>query len=88
MKKEKAKKVYKDFYGFSNKSEYEIDLASMKNLTQLGRVTEIVYKAKKHNDRKFYNYKHVFKKCPVLLFNGKELIIYGKFKVTEKGIEG
>jgi hypothetical protein len=84
----KAAKLHKDFFGREAASEFEIDLGEFKELTQLGKVHAIEYKARKHKDKQQQIYRHTFKCNPLLLSNGKDIIIYGKFKITERGIEG
>jgi hypothetical protein len=61
-------------------------MKSMKILSQLGKVHAIEYKAKKFKDKEQTIYRHVFKKKPLLLSNGKQLIIYGEFEINERGI--
>jgi hypothetical protein len=83
-----SKEIFKKFHGRESTGYYEIELGSMKSLTELGKVFAIEYKAKKHKDRKVHVYRHRFKKMPVLLTNGKELIIYGEFEIKPEGITG
>jgi hypothetical protein len=83
---DKTKRTYVKFHGREPASEFDIELDEMSHLTMLGKIHAIEYKAKKHNDREQQTYRHVFKKSPLLLWNGKELIIYGEIKVTERGI--
>ena len=88
MSEQKIEKLYKKFYGHSSKSEYIIDIGSFKILAELGKVNAIEYNAKKHNDRKVHTYRHVFKKKPILLTNGKDFLIVGDFEIKEEGITG
>lgn len=86
MKKEKAAKLHKKFFGREAASEFEIDLADMNNLTMLGKVNAVEYTARKHKDKQQVIYRHSFKKKPFLLSNGKELLIVGEFEINERGI--
>jgi hypothetical protein len=92
MKRKKVKKnpedLFKEFYGREPSSEFDIDLADMKKLTMLGKVHAVEYVARKHSDKKQQTYRHVFKQkpAPVLLWNGKELLIYGDIEVNERGV--
>lgn len=88
MSERKAEKIYKKFYGREPNSEYTVNLKSMQFLTELGKVEAIEYKAKKHSDRKKHIYRHVFKKKPLLLTNGEQLIIFGDFEIKAEGITG
>jgi|WetSurMetagenome_2_1015567.scaffolds.fasta_scaffold09524_3 hypothetical protein len=87
MKAKKAARLHKEFFGREAKSKFDIDIADMKNLTMLGKVDAIEYTARKHEDKEQKIYRHSFYKSkPLLLTNGKELLIYGNFKINERGI--
>lgn len=88
MKEKKAEGLYIDFHGRDVAEELEITLDDMKVLTYLGTVNAIEYIAQKHDDQKKEVYRHVFKAKPMLLTNGRELVIYGHIKIGERGIEG
>lgn len=86
--KSNPENLFKDYYGREATAEFDIDLADMSKLTMLGKVHAVEYVARKHNDKNQQTYRHVFKQkpAPILLWNGKELLIYGNIEVNKRGI--
>lgn len=83
-------KLYEDFHGKICEEDFEIELESMYEVTLLGEAIAIEYKCQKDHlgDKEKEIYRHEFKKGSLLLTNGTDLIIFGKFKITNRGIEG
>jgi len=90
MTKKMAKKLYRKFFGKHPKKEITIDIENFKNVALLGAVERIDYAAikPKFGDIDVTLYYHHFKNPPMLLTNGKQLLIYGDIKITGGGIEG
>jgi len=88
MNEQTAIELFDDFHGKESKKSFKIMLFNMSNLTLLGKVNAIEYRAKKHDDKKIETYRHEFETMPILLTNGVELILYGDIKITDRGIEG
>lgn len=91
MTKNKARQLYKKFFGRTSRNEFKIDLGHLKNMTFLGVPTRIEYFAnKKQHGGKDTVYYHDFENEPVLLTNNQGvLIIYDpQIKITDRGIEG
>lgn len=84
----KSKELHKMFHGRDVDRMLEIDISTFNESTLLGTVESISYIAKKHGDRKFHTYEHVFDDPPMLITNGKEMLIVGNFEITERGIVG
>ena len=83
-----ANKIYTQFLGRNSGDQYIVELGDLTELAEIGKVDKIDYIAlKNHLDNEKAIYTHKFKKKPVLLSNGKILIIYGDFKLTDRGIE-
>lgn len=81
-----AEELHRIFLGRHPSSEFEIDLKDMTVLAQIGKVHTIEYTARKYNDKNQQTYRHTFKKKPLLLTNGQDLIIFGDFEINERGI--
>ena len=84
----KSRELHKSFHGRDIDKILEIDISSFKDCTLLGTVESISYIAKKHSDRKFHTYEHIFDDPPMLITNGKEMLIVGNFEITKRGIVG
>ena len=89
---EKQVSLYEDFHGISPDKDIECDvnLKGFRKAVMLGKVHAIEYIDQKfhNNDKKKYTYRHVFKKKPMLVTNGKEMMIIGEYEITERGIVG
>lgn len=88
MTEKKAKNIYKKFFGRKSKKVFNITLGDMSNLTLLGVIHKIEYIAKKNQfgDKENIIYVHEFKQPVKILWNGKDIILHGNIKVTERGI--
>lgn len=86
LDEKEADDLHEMFTGRPAASKFEVNLHNMKTLTQLGKVAAIEYTARKHDDKQQVTYRHSFKKKPLLLTNGKELVIIGDFEINERGI--
>lgn len=83
----KARKLFKEFHGRKSDDDFTIDIEDVSEMFLIGEAVAIEYRAKKHDDKQYYTYRHKFKKGDLVLANNTVLLITGRnLKIKAEGI--